>query len=262
MVAAAQAESRTITETCDGILVAHKAKQIQEVRVIPQVKQPVQIKPLQPSMDLWTDLRRTIMLRKEAAASSFREASASISTGIGFNVGELGDNRYRTLEGSHQLGLLHQTGFRSTAKDYSKQTNFQAALNQASQAARDTRYSELSDQGKRVVSSINDSYEKSHQYRDEASASLQKSQSFSEMASWTKQNAGSINASLNQEYVNWLQTQSLPNSSGPMGIHEAETILATLPRVNAQYQQRFMEEKVHTLENHLSDGLPQIRSRC
>lgn len=64
------------------------------------------------------------------------------------------------------------------------------------------------------------------------------------MASWTKQNAGSLNANLNQEYVGWLQKQALPNSKGPMGIREAETILSARPNLDTAYQRRFMEEKM------------------
>ena len=196
---------------------------------------------------------------KEVAAQALARVSASASTGVGFQVFGAGATATATIEASAQTSAsIASRNLLSHAKDYAQQSNFQDALKQASQVARDSRYSESSDQGKRYVSSINDSYEQSHQYRDEASASLQKSQSFSEMASWTKQNAGSINANLNQEYVDWLQTQPLPNSIGPMGIHEAETILGSRPQLDAQYQQRFMEDKMRNVENYLeSHGLPQ-----
>lgn len=198
-------------------------------------------------------------ISRETAAQALARATASMSVGVGASVGGFGASA--TLTGETSVSAWDSKSDRdlvSKAIDYSKQTNFQDVLSRASQAARDMRYSELSDQGKRYVESIHDSYEKSHQYRNEASASLQKSQSFSEMVSWTKQNAGSINANLNQEYVNWLQTQSLPNSSGPMGIHEAETILSARPELDAQYQQRFMEGKMRTMENYIeSHGLPE-----
>ncbi|MBL8676152.1 MAG: conjugal transfer protein TraG N-terminal domain-containing protein, partial [Alphaproteobacteria bacterium] len=155
---------------------------------------------------------------KEVAAQIMARASASTSVGVGFKLFKTGASaEFRGELSGVVSGSANDRDLFSAAKDYSQQSNFQEALNQASQAARDSRYAELNDKGQRAVSSINDSYEKSHQYRDEASASLQQSESFSQMASWTKQNAGSINANLNQEYVNWLQDQSLPNSSGPMG---------------------------------------------
>lgn len=195
---------------------------------------------------------------KEVAAQIMARASASTSVGIGFKLfGKTGASAEFTggIAGSVS-GSASDRDLFSAAKDYSQQSNFQEALNQASQAARDSRYAELSDKGQRAASSINDSYEKSHQYRDEASASLQQSESFSQMASWTKQNAGSINANLNQEYVNWLQDQSLPNSSGPMGIREAETIFTSRPELDSHYQQRFMEEKMQQADQFVgSHGL-------
>jgi conjugal transfer mating pair stabilization protein TraG len=201
-------------------------------------------------------------LSKESAQQILGRASVAAKTGIGLEFLGNGASITGTLEASAQLmGTKIDRDTFSAAKDYAKQTNFQEALNTASQAARDGRYSDMSDEGQRFSKNISDSYEKSHQFRDEASASLQKSESFSEMASTTRQNAGSINASLNQEYVNWLQDQPLPNSSGPMGIQEAETILSNRPEINAQYQQRFMEDKVHQAESYIgSHGLPRESS--
>ena len=143
----------------------------------------------------------------------------------------------------------------AAAQDDTKQESFQEAFSNASQAAHDIRTSELSDEGKRYVSSLNASEEKSNQYRREASTSLQKSQSLSQMASFTKQNSGSIHANLKQEYVEWLQTQELPNTQGPMGIKEAEVILSSRPELDHAYQNRFLNEKMAS-SGDLSKGLP------
>ncbi len=197
-------------------------------------------------------------LSKESAAQILGRASVAATTGVGFKFLGNGATLTGSLEASGQIsGSKSDRNTFSAAKDYAKQNNFQEALNAASQVARDGRYSEMSDEGQRYVKGITDSYEKSHQYRNEASANLQKSQGFSQMAATTKQNAGSINASLNQEYVNWLQGQSLPNSHGPMGIQEAETILSSRPEIDAQYQQRFMEDKMQQAEQFMgTHGLP------
>ena len=77
------------------------------------------------------------------------------------------------------------------------------------------------------------------------------------MAAQTKQNARAINANMNQDYVNWLQHQPLPNSPGAMGIHEAETILAARSDLNHQYQQRFIEEKTRA-QGATSSPIPPI----
>lgn len=191
-------------------------------------------------------------LSNESAAQILGRASVAASTGVGFKFLGNGATLTGSLEATGQIsGTSSERDTFSAAKDYAKQNNFQEALNAASQAARDGRYSEMSDEGQRFAKGITDSYEKSHQLREEATANLQKSQGFSQMASTTKQNAGSINASLNQEYVNWLQGQSLPNSHGPMGIGEAETILSSRPEIDAQYQQRFMEDKMQQAEQFM-----------
>jgi conjugal transfer mating pair stabilization protein TraG len=189
-------------------------------------------------------------LSKESATQILAAASAAVSASAGFNF--LGNS----LQGSWNTTLTGQLqGTRgnrklfAAAQDYTKQESFQEAFSKASQAAHDIRTSELSDEGKRYVSSLNASSEKSNQYRREASANLQKSQSLSQMASFTKQNSGSINANLNQEYVEWLQTQELPHSKGPMGITEAEVVLSSRPELDHAYQQLFLSEKMAVAED-------------
>jgi conjugal transfer mating pair stabilization protein TraG len=197
-------------------------------------------------------------ISKEKASQVLASASAIVETGTGFSIFGTGITAKAIGTVAGQVTGSHSDrNLFSAAQDYSKQNNFQEAMNQASQATHDLRHSETSDEGKRYVSSINASSEKSHQYRDEASVSLQKSEAFSKMASWTQQNAGSINANLNQEYVNWLQTQPLPNSKGSMGITEAETILSSRPDLDHAYQQRFLEQKMQRMEMQFGAyGLP------
>jgi conjugal transfer mating pair stabilization protein TraG len=198
-------------------------------------------------------------ISKEKASQILAQVSASAEVGVG--TGFLGFASASAKAGgtlsSSTTDSTSDRALLSAGEDYSKQSNFQNALSQASQAAHDLRLSDTTDTGKRYVSSLNASSERSHQFREEASASFQKSEAFSKMASWTQQNAGSINANLNQEYVNWLQTQALPNSKGAMGITEAETILSSRPGLDHSYQQRFLEQKMHQMEAQFGAyGLP------
>lgn len=197
-------------------------------------------------------------ISKEQSKQIMANVSTAVETGVGFKLFDTGvSTQFTTGITGQWSGVRSDKELLSAAQDYSKQSSFQEALNQASQTAYDLRHSETSDEGKRYVSSINASSEKSHQFRDEASASLQKSEAFSKMASWTQQNAGSINANLNQEYVNWLQTQALANSKGPMGITEAETILSSRSDLDHAYQQRFLEQKMQQMETQFGVyGLP------
>lgn len=191
-------------------------------------------------------------ISKELASQFLANASASAEVGIGFQMFGNGATARATSTLMSQLSNLHSDrDLFSEAKDFSKQHNFQEALNKASQASQDSRFTESSDEAKRLSSGISASFEKSSQFREEATANLQKSDSFSKMASWTKQNSASINASLNQDYVDWLQNQNLPNSSGAMGIKDAEVIMSSRPEMDMQYQQRFMEQKMANMENYI-----------
>jgi conjugal transfer mating pair stabilization protein TraG len=197
-------------------------------------------------------------ISKDVASQLLANASVSAEAGTGFSFMGNGATAKVSTALMAQTSLLHNDrDLFSVAQDFSKQHNFQDALNKAAQASTDSRFTESSDEAKRYSSSIGASLEKSNQFREESSANLQKSESYSKMASWTKQNSGSINASLNQEYVDWLPKQSLPNSSGPMGQSEAETIMSSRPELEQAYQQRFMEKKLSQLPNYMGTaGLP------
>jgi len=116
------------------------------------------------------------------------------------------------------------------------------------------KYSDMSDEGKRLADGVHGSYDKSNTYREESGKSLQRSKAYSEMASDVHRNSASINSNANQEYTQWLRQQSLPNSKGPMGIHEAEVIMSSRPDMERQYQQSFVEQKVASMTSHLQSG--------
>jgi conjugal transfer mating pair stabilization protein TraG len=194
-------------------------------------------------------------ISKESASQFLANASVSAEVGVGLEVfGSGATVKTSTMASAIKNLSASDRSHMSAAQDYSKQHNFQDAINKASQASTDSRFSESSDDAKRFSSSIGASLEKSNQFREEAGANLQKSESYSKMASWTKQNSGSINASLNQEYVNWLPKQALPNSSGPMGQSEAESMMSSRPGLEQAYQQRFMEQKLSSMPNHIAQA--------
>jgi len=191
----------------------------------------------------------------EEAAEVLGRATVSTSGGFGFNVFGSGVSVNASMDGvttssDRDADREHW----NAAQDFSKQHNFNDALNKASQAIRDHKYSEMSDEGERLHQGISASLEQANQYREESSKSMQKSQAYSKMASQTRQNSAAIDANANQEYVNWLSDQRLPNSSDRMGIKEAETILSSRTDLNHTYQQAFMENKIAEIKNH---GLPQ-----
>lgn len=142
----------------------------------------------------------------------------------------------------------------SAAKDFVKQENFQDALSKASQSVRDTKYSDMDDEGQRLAKGVHGSYDNSNTYREEAGKSLQNSKDYSKLAADTRSNSATINEDASQRYTNWLQEQSLPNSSGRMGIHEAEVIMSSRPQLDRQYQQQFVQEQAQQMTSHLKTG--------
>lgn len=256
LVAASQAQAEHNRNVLD--LSHHQAKQVSSGETHSHGTTASQNKSFQKLDNLADRFAKDHSISHEDAAQLLSRISANASVGVGFKV--FGNGATSTLSTDVTTQGWHTKADRATtsaARDYVNQSSFQDALNQASQAAHDLRYSELSDTGKRYISGMNAASEKSHQYRNEASASLARSESFSKMASWTEANAGSINANLNQEYVNWLQQQELPNSRGAMGITEAQNILSNRSDLDHGYQKCFLEGKMRNMEHHLgAHGLP------
>ncbi|MEN8236238.1 MAG: conjugal transfer protein TraG N-terminal domain-containing protein [Pseudomonadota bacterium] len=194
-------------------------------------------------------------ISKEKSMDLLFNASASVGASLGFEVFGTGSKAQASVGVSGNRG--YRSGDRklySEALEMAKQANFQKALSDTVNYAKDNKYADLSDQGMKYVKSTNAALDKSKQLREESSLNLQKSESYSKMAARVKQHSGSINSNLNQEYFNWLQRQSLANSTGPMGVHEAETILHSRPDVDHSYQTRFLDEKMQQMQSAIAKG--------
>ena len=239
MRAAAQAEAQHTRSLLD--LSQHQSRAHSISGSTSQGSSTSQTQSFQAMDSLVDRFARDHSLSKEDATQLLAKASASANLSLGYK--NLGATLGGELSGQASRSTTERETL-SAAEDFAKQKQFQEALTSSEHAARDLRESDLTDEGKRYVKSLNESSERSGSLRQEASQSLQRSQSLLNMASFTQQNAASINASLNQEYVNWLQTQSLPQTQGPMGITEAETILSSRPDLDHAYQRRFLEEKM------------------
>jgi len=192
---------------------------------------------------------------KDHASQLLSRVSASVSAGVGFEAFGIGVKGNVSGEASDQVTNTDITKKDwNAAKDFVQQNNYQDALSKATQSVLDTKHSDMSDEGKRLAESVHGSHDKSNQYREEAGKSLQRSKAYSEMASDVHRNSATINSNANQEYNQWLRQQPLPNSNGPMGIKEAEVMMASRPDMERQYQQRFVEEKVASMTSHLQSG--------
>lgn len=194
-------------------------------------------------------------ISKSKAADLIAKVSTSASMGFGFNVFGNGAESRVSVDGAAQAtGNYTDRDAWNSAQDFVKQNGIQDLLSQGSQAVRDMRVNDMSDEGQRLAQGVSGAYDKSQNYREEAGKNLQRSQDFSRMASDTRANSVSINEDASQRYVSWLKDQSLPNSKGPMGIKEAETILSSRPELNRDYQRGFVDQEAKSMQSYIQSG--------
>ncbi|MDP4840163.1 MAG: conjugal transfer protein TraG N-terminal domain-containing protein [Alphaproteobacteria bacterium] len=194
-------------------------------------------------------------MSKDKSSQLLAKASAAVSGGFGFEVFGSGLRTNASIEGATQFtdNDVSKEDW-NKAKDFVKSENYQTVMSKATQSVLDTKHSDMSDEGKRLAQGVHGSHDKSNQYREEAGKSLQLSKDYSKLAADTRSNSATINEDASQRYVNWLQEQSLPNSSGRMGIQDAQVIVSSRPELDRQYQQRFVEEQTQQMTSHLKSG--------
>lgn len=71
---------------------------------------------------------------------------------------------------------------------------------------------------------------------------LQTSQSYSEYASYSEDNAATIDRNATQDFTDWLSQQSLKSGLGAMGNQQAEMLLRQNPELAERYSQEFIKE--------------------
>jgi len=189
-------------------------------------------------------------ISSKEASQVMAQAMASIDAGI--NLGVLGGRVGGSIAGNISSDTVDSNTL-SQAIDYVKTSGLKDSLTQAIQATQEGRTSTSDETSQRYMQGINSSLESAQTHRHEATSQLQKSQSYSEMASFTKQNSGSINANMTQDYMKWLPQQSLPNSNGPMGQRAAEHIVAFDTESNLGYQKQFLEKTFNKMPSFM-DG--------
>ena len=177
------------------------------------------------------------------ASNILSSASAGLPSLIKTITGISGDAKFSAQSDAQRREAYDH------ARNITQQADYRESLNTLTSYAKDTRFGDQDEASRRYAESINASLDKSQQYRNEESKSLQKATSFNEAASWSKQNGSSITQNLNQEYVEWLQGQSLNGRGGPMGREGAIEIVANQPEANHMMQQRFLQQRETNLEN-------------
>lgn len=73
-------------------------------------------------------------------------------------------------------------------------------------------------------------------------ANLQTSQSYREFASYSEDNASTIDRNTTQDFTDWLSQQSLKSGLGAMGNQQAEMLLRQNSELAERYSQKFVNE--------------------
>lgn len=144
----------------------------------------------------------------ERAAQLFGQVYADIKTGGGFILkGEVGASANASTSARASFGSLY-----NDARRYAVDNNFVESVDSAKRAAIEEQYRENVDQGNRTAHSVARSFDSGDHYRQEASSQFSKAESYASLASYSQENAQSINANYTQAFFEWLKTQPSPSS--------------------------------------------------
>jgi conjugal transfer mating pair stabilization protein TraG len=147
------------------------------------------------------------------------------------------------------------------AAEYTQNQNFHEAIKGATQASENISHTVSDEASRRLAADVSGSYEKGMNERSEASKSFSESEAWSQQAMNTKTNAASLNASYNQQYIDWLADQHSDNTTGRIGHQGAAHIIARRPEEAIAWGNKFMAERgltpqarFHTDPARIKDG--------
>lgn len=129
------------------------------------------------------------------------------------------------------------------AKRFSDETHFNDVVNQARQATKDTNFRISDDHNERLADNFSTGYDKAIQYREEASASLTKSETYHRQASMGHEEMSSINLDAQTGFIDWLSHHRAPNSQGNIGLQQAEWLIRHDPEMAQSYARQYVAEK-------------------
>ena len=129
------------------------------------------------------------------------------------------------------------------AEKHIKDTNFQEAARESSQAAKSLSHNLSDEHSKRLASDVSGSYEKGMSQRAEASKSFSEAESLNQQAMNMRANSASINAQYDQQFIEWLSQQPRDNTNGgTIGFRGAVDMATRDPGQVAAYGSQFMRE--------------------
>lgn len=141
---------------------------------------------------------------------------------------------------SHQDAHL-----RNEARRFSKENHFTDVVNQARQATKDEHFRTSDEVSGRLATNFSTGYDKSRQYRNEAMASFSQSESYHQQANISNEQVAAINLDAQTGFIDWLAQHRAPNSTGTIGLQQAEWLIRHDPELAQSYARQYVGEKTN-----------------
>jgi len=129
------------------------------------------------------------------------------------------------------------------AQRFSEENHLTDVVNEARQATKDEHFRTFDDKSDRLAHNFSTGYDKSMHYRDEALASFSESEGYHQQANISNEQVSSINLDAQTSFVDWLSNQRAPNSTGKIGLQQAEDLIRHDPELATAYAREFVKEK-------------------
>lgn len=178
--------------------------------------------------------------------------ASSINGGLSIGVGtgniipgfrgnvELGGNHRREKDNSNSQQDSH---LMNEARRFSEEHHFTDVVNKARQATKDDHFRASDDSSARLSNSFAVGYDKSMHYRNEAMASFSEAESYHRQASQSHEQTVAINLDAQTGFIDWLSQHRAPNSSGTIGLQQAEWLIRHDPELAQSYARQYVSEK-------------------
>jgi len=202
-------------------------------------------------------------ISRDEATKVLSAASVNLGGSVGFGTGaglpgakanvELGGNLRREKDSSesHQDARLM-----NEARRFSQEHHLTDVVNEARQATKDDHFRTSDDVSGRLANNFSAGFDKSMHYRDEAVASFSESESYHRQATTSSEQTASINLDAQTGFIDWLSHHRAPNSSGTIGLQQAEWLIRHDPELAQSYARQFVSEKTEQSVNQFQKHHP------
>ncbi len=188
-------------------------------------------------------------ISRDEATKVLGSKSVSIGGTFGFGTGKVpGLNAHAEIGANGRKEWDHSNSKQDVqlyndAQRFSEENHLTDVVNEARQATKDEHFRTFDDKSDRLAHNFSTGYDKSMHYRDEALASFSESEGYHQQANISNEQVSSINLDAQTSFVDWLSNQRAPNSTGKIGLQQAEDLIRHDPELATAYAREFVKEK-------------------